>query len=692
MERATKLFVLAWTAAALAVEVVLVGRSLPALVPLSAGLFLASAVLVWFDRRAIAVVLAAMYVFPAIFRIGYGRYHVYFSVLWMAAFFGAMAPDLVRTSSTWRIPLRWRAPLVLFALTIVVSGSLVVWREIDFYPALLGELGYVRVPSSVGGGSPAFSTIWVLRVALVLLLGLLWFDWLFASDPLDFHRLVATPLAASALVMAGVAIYQLFVDVTFFNETVYGNIGRASGTLFDANVCGVIAAMWIGGFSLWASDKGLGRAATVAGVAIGWLAVWATGSRTAFGAAVIVSACSLVALYKQATLETGPTGPTGPQTVGRTGRLRAGRRVLAAFVAAIAAFVVLASVRADVVGPLGRVWDTLPGPSVESMRAFVAEMWSRNRYGAVATIMIGESPWVGVGLGSYHLLVSDFAQLAWPGYILPSDNAQNWYRHQFAELGLLGSLGWIAWVISFAWFALRPRPGASPSVWVGRGMLLAFGAVSLLGMPAQDPAAAITFWTVAFWFVLLAEPSLVGAEPVLCGRSQTSLPRSTIVLALIIVAAYGAGTAYLSATWLRVPLRAERLGWPFSYGFYYPEPDGQGGEHRWARRRAVAVVEATGPWLELNVSVNHLDLETHPVRARVWMGRTLVLDTELRTTIPAVQHVKVPEGHPRIVIETEVNRTVWPRDLGADDQRELGLLVGWRFDERPPANTPGGLP
>ena len=255
---------LAWTAAALAVEVVLVGRSLPALVPLSAGLFLASALLVWRDRRAIAIVLAAVYVFPAIFRMAYGRYHVYFGVLWMAAFLGAMVPDLVRTSSSWRIPLRWRAPLVLFALTIAVSGSLVVWREIDFYPALLGELGSFRVPSSVGGGSPAFSTIWVLRVALVLLLGLLWFDWLFAA-PVDFHNFVVTPLAASALVMAGVAIYQLFVDVTFFNETVYGNIGRASGTLFDANVCGVIAALWIGGFSLWASDRGFGRAA------IGWM-------------------------------------------------------------------------------------------------------------------------------------------------------------------------------------------------------------------------------------------------------------------------------------------------------------------------------------------------------------------------------------------------------------------------------------
>jgi hypothetical protein len=671
MERATKVFVLAWTAAALAVEVVLVGRSLSALVPLSAGLFLASALLVWRDRRAMAIVLAAVYIFPAIFRMAYGRYHVYFGVLWMAAFLGAMVPDLVRTSSSWRIPLRWRAPLVLFALTLAVSGSLVVWREIDFYPALLGELGSFRVPSSVGGGSPAFSTIWVLRVALVLLLGLLWFEWLFAA-PVDFHKLVVTPLAASALVMAGVAIYQLFVDVTFFNETVYGNIGRASGTLFDANVCGVIAALWIGGFSLWASDRGLGRAATVAGVAIGWLAVWASGSRTAFGAAVIVTACSLIALYK-ALLPAGSSR-------------RPWRPVVAALVASAALLVVLSNLPADVVGPLGRVRDTLPGLSVESVRAFVAEMWNRNGYGAVATRMIGESPWFGVGLGSFHLLVSDFAQLAWPGFILPSDNAQNWYRHQIAELGLVGSLGWILWVVGFAWFVVRPRAGALPSIWVARGMLLAFGAVSLLGMPGQDMAAVVTFWTMAFWFVLLAEPSLVRSAPA-SGQPLTWLSRSTLAVAFVIVAVYGAGTAYLSATWLRVPLRAERLGWPFSYGFYYPEPDGEGGEQRWARRRAVAVVDAPGRWLVLRVSVNHLDLEANPVQARVWLGRTLVLDTELSTTTPVVKYVEVPDGHTRVTIETEVNRTVRPRDLGAADQRELGLLVGWRFVDRPPGDA-----
>ncbi len=61
-----------------------------------------------------------------------------------------------------------------------------------------------------------------------------------------------------------------------------------------------------------------------------------------------------------------------------------------------------------------------------------------------------------------------------------------------------------------------------------------------------------------------------------------------------------------------------------------------------------------------------------------------MLDTELATTTPVVKYVEVPDGHPRVTIETEVNRTVWPRDVGAADQRELGLLVGWRFVESPP--------
>ncbi len=47
--------------------------------------------------------------------------------------------------------------------------------------------------------------------------------------------------------MVAVALYQLFVDVTVLNPTIYGAIGRASGTVMDANLSGTIAALWIGG-------------------------------------------------------------------------------------------------------------------------------------------------------------------------------------------------------------------------------------------------------------------------------------------------------------------------------------------------------------------------------------------------------------------------------------------------------------
>src|SRR6185503_10348311 len=102
------------------------------------------------------------------------------------------------------------------------------------------------------------------------------------------------PLAVSALAMASVAIYQLFADLSFLNETVYGSIGRASGTLFDANLCGTVAALWIGGTILWTQRLGRWRPyLSIGSVAATWLAVWASGSRTAFAAAVIVTAFSL---------------------------------------------------------------------------------------------------------------------------------------------------------------------------------------------------------------------------------------------------------------------------------------------------------------------------------------------------------------------------------------------------------------
>ena len=69
--------------------------------------------------------------------------------------------------------------------------------------------------------------------------------------------------------------------------------------------------------------------------------------------------------------------------------------------------------------------------------------------------MIGEHPLLGVGVGSFHLLTADYGALTgYEGHLVP-DNAQNWFRHQLAEFGILGGLGWITWVAMFVVFVLR---------------------------------------------------------------------------------------------------------------------------------------------------------------------------------------------------------------------------------------------
>ena len=61
------------------------------------------------------------------------------------------------------------------------------------------------------------------------MVGLVWFDWLFSALDLNFERDVVVPLAVSASLLTVVLIYQLFFDLSFLNDTVFGVIGRAGG-------------------------------------------------------------------------------------------------------------------------------------------------------------------------------------------------------------------------------------------------------------------------------------------------------------------------------------------------------------------------------------------------------------------------------------------------------------------------------
>ena len=674
MEYATKRLVLVSMAAAIALETVVMARSWPELLPLTLGAFvLAAAISLAFDEIGAAVVLFFAYLMPALIIAVHGKLLLYYGTLWSAAFLGAMVPRSVR--SAWAFPGRWKAPLVLWAISIALTWPVVALRELDFTPALLN---ITHLASSMVGGPPPLAAAWICDVAVTLGLGILWFDWLFLAfthdEPGFRHRILAA-LAGSWAIATAAGIYQLFGDMFFLNRGLFGSLGRASGTMVDANPFGVIAAAWGPALvaAAWLTPNRTLRVLALCGLLASWLGLWASAARTAFGTGCIAFAFLVYATWS-----------TRLQHVSRRTRtVLLGASAVAAICITLAVVLLPATS-----GPLPRLRSTAPALSAPSVVAFVKEMWNRNGYGMVATHLIREFPFFGVGLGAFHLVVPDYHFLL-TRTIIPPDNAQNWYRHQLAEDGLVGSVGWMLWVATFAWFVLSaPVPESKRfSAILVKGTLVALGVISLVGMPTQNIAVAVTLWTFAFWYGLLAgTPGQTGHDP-----EAARLGLMTWVAIWTMVAVSVGGTAYAARDGLRVPQRAVTAAWPYFYGFSDMEPTLDPARHStvWAKRRAVVVLAPSARWVKLTVSLDALNIAKGPVDVKVWCDTALILSTRVSTVQPITRYVAMRDGRTRMLVETWVSGSVRPADYGLNDKRELGLRVEWDFVEAPPAGDAG---
>ncbi|MGE3705509.1 MAG: O-antigen ligase family protein [Vicinamibacterales bacterium] len=641
MERASKLVVVFAATALLAFDLA-IGRAWVGALPTASTLFVLGAIGAAMDRRIVAAVLVLSCLYPALLKLSLDLYVAQLSVLWIAPLLGVMVPDALTTP--WHVPRRWRAPIVMAALAIVVGTPIVVGRELDFNLTLLHP-----EPEAVLSGLPRHAAEWSALVGLTLLTGILWFDWLLGARALDLERWVLLPIGGSIMVMAAAAAYQLFVDIRFLNDTVYAALGRATGTILDGNLCGTLAAMGLAGAGVvFGSRPGVARWMAVPAAVLLLLAVWASGSRTALAAACIVL---------------GWCGVTWWRDRQRAGEAPPMRSVLLAAAVVMGVLVLAVSLSGDAaIGPLRRL--SLMWARQGSLTGILLELWNRNGFGAAATQLIARFPWSGIGVGSFQ----NFGPVLTSVGPLPGDNAQNWFRHQVVEFGLLGAAGWFWFAAVFGRAVLRPGAlawRAQPA----RSVVVAFAAISMLGMPTQDITAAIVFLTAAAWYVRRA------------GMDDTGPPlgRGTWLLIGLVTLAFGASTVHVARAELRVPYRAREIGWPYSYGLYTPEPDPGGGVQRWMARRAAALVDVQGPVLRLVVRIPHGDIGTNPVNLTLWCEGREVLDTRVASNEPVTKMVPVPEHLKQVLIEARVSRTVRPSEYGGTDTRELGAIVKWDF-------------
>lgn len=670
MNQLTKVIVILSTLSAALVELYLA-------TPFREGLMwttiVATAAAVTFGRRAqgaiVRPILVAMYLMPAAYLALLDYEHFSLEIIWILPLLGLIVSD--RGAWQWSLPQSWRWPLVAWALVVAVSWPIVFLRETDFAWSVLP----FGVANTSVGISPWQANLTVTYFVLGHNAGLLWVDalfrWFSRAPGAAFTSRILTPLAAAIAIACLVGAYQGLVDLAFLSGHVWPHLRRAAGTLGDANAFGVIAALWAPAFVVlsrgcpqpWSMVVGIG------GVALASMGVLTSGSRTA----LILLSIGLAALAFESVRAWRRTD--GPS-------LTSSRRLAAMIsgglaVAAIALVVARGSLIAGV-GERGS-FGYIPFFGDLGIRESARQLlWDRFGYGPAAGQMIAEHPWAGVGVGTFHTLVHDFAVLV-TGKALAPDNAQSWYRHLLAELGLLGSLPWLAWCIVFVSTLFSRAPGDRDRFSLGtlRGVFVGFGIIALIGMPGQSLTVIMTFWTLVYWFASLKGKA---APP---GQSETkSWPKAMWFATLALVVVHAAIT-YADARGDLLPRnRSIRFGWDYRYGIAEPEPGPDGGPgRRWAGLKSMSVVPVRGKVLKFVAWIDHPDGDERPVHVRVWVDKKIVYDDELKRSASIVRDIPAPLGQTHIVVETEISRMWRPRDFGRNDPRELGLSIrDWTWE------------
>jgi hypothetical protein len=597
-----------------------------------------------------AVLMVLVPLAPALLTwlLGVAALNVFYTGL-LAGLFGALLPRIPR--DRWALPPWWALLLGTWALTVAIGWPVMIVREAGLRLGTLRDIGALDTWAMLS--TPQVES-WILYVAITQLVGVLWLDWLFANEtqnPTDRGSRIPDPvlgLLTGATIASLVAIYQGTVNIGFLSGGVWPDLRRAAGTLLDANAYGAIAAL-AGPLAFVAIPALRPRHVRIwqsAALAINWAGAWMSGSRTAF----VCGALGTVLLVYE-LLRVGR----------RTGEERAN---MSSLLAGAAALVLVVIALAGAIGPVRRMAAGVDVP--------FADLWSRGGYGTVATRMLRDYPWTGVGIGSFNWMASDYWRILAHDR-LPFDNAQNWWRHQLVELGIVGGLSVIAWSLLIAWIVLTRRTPAEHRVEVAtlRGLLIGVGIASLLGVPTQNPIVLLLFFYLVARFANLTNPRPSNPR---IPDPRSRIPASAWIAGATIAVLYASGQLVLARGPLKPVTRAEVTNHDYITGTY-PGERLPHGSFRWTRKRAAFAVNAPTQHLVLRFHVEHPDIATHPVKVRITTACQTLVDEFLTDTDVNGRAYELPAGQSRIAFDTEVSRTWRPADVGKPDRRDLGLAV-----------------
>jgi hypothetical protein len=303
-------------------------------------------------------------------------------------------------------------------------------------------------------------------------------------------------------------------------------------------------------------------------------------------------------------------------------------------------------------------------------RFFVDDLWVRFGYGLAAVDIIKEQPISGVGIGAFPIVAPEYIYRQ-SGREVAADNAQNWWRHQIAELGLVGAIPAL-WASVLVLSMMRGGAVGAPrgAAVVLRGSLIGLGIASLLGVPTQHPATAVAVATLIFWLHgLLHDGPHTGPPPTPAWWTAAFVVAVVVSVSLAI----GADGSFQPRT------RAVQSGSAYAHGFSHSEGISAYGDFRWAATDAVTVTRVMNRWLQLTLWAPYPNVADRNITARVRVNGREVLAHRFTTAEAETFFVAMPFQDRWVTLELEVDGAV-------PSQRAIQTGVLWRA--APPANAP----
>jgi hypothetical protein len=618
--------------------------------------------------------IAAAMLAPAVLRTITSREGPVLDLFWMAG----LSASLLRSQSwsRWTLPETWQVPAGGVALTFALAWPVLLAREIGFDPQTLTDEGAINSWALLTAPQVA---AWLLFVVWTLLLGLLWLDATCRElrDAPDALPRVIHGIWIGTTIASLVAVYQGTIDLHFLSTPFWAVRARATGTLLDANAFGVCAALAppLAYLALCHGDRSRGlppsptlrrtgmpaldrdaagfhdnhavaNAIVFFVFVVNFAGLWLSGSRTAMLCGAVATTMFVVAAWSSFT----------PRA----------RRIIPW--AAVAALVIVGAivVTSKTIGPAQRLSD-IP----TELRGALSTVFTRGPYGRIANEMIRDHPLVGIGIGGYQILAADYWRRL-DNNQLQFDNAQNWLRHELAELGVVGGAMLFILAALVSWHVvMKPaRPGRRIDAMIVRGLVAAVGISSLIQVPTQTPIVMLSFMLLVGWMTVLVPEQ---------GQNGRSVARRwTWMAATLAAIAYAGGHLALAKGSLSVTDRARRTHLEYSAGTYPPEV-ADGVRFRWTSGDARFVWPAKTRWLVVRVWAQHPDIAARPVRITLTTNCGVLVNEEFTSATPLSLGVTLPEQPDALEAQLQVSRTWRPSDHGSNDERRLGAAIVAEF-------------